>query len=248
MTGPLAVARGLLRILLALLMAVLGVPAAILVLLVSRGSPQLVARHGKHAVHVWSRLVVRLLGIRIRVVGTPPRSGSFVVSNHVSHFDILAVTATFPTSLLAKKEILWWPLIGQVAWMIGTVFVDRQDRSKTEGVGHRMRHYLEGGATVTLFAEGTCGDGQAVLPFKRSLFAVPEALEMPTHPMALRYPNPAAAWADGPMPVHMFRLLCRPSLEVVLAFGDPILPGLPRRELAFATQAKVEELFDSIRP
>jgi hypothetical protein len=34
----------------------------------------------------------------------------------------------------------------------------------------------------------------------------------------------------------------------VLAFSEPIPPGLERKELAFATQAKVEQLFAQIRP
>ena len=190
----------------------------------------------------------RALGIHISVIGTPPPPGSFVVCNHVSHFDILVLTSRLPTSLIAKKELLRWPLIGQLAWLVGTVFVDRGDRDKTAEVAEQMRGYLESGATVTLFPEGTCGDGTGVLPFKRSLFAVPADLHLPTWPVAIRYPDPSVAWPDDTLfALHMFRLLCRWKQEAVVAFGEPIPAGMERKPLAFAAQEQVEKLFVQAR-
>jgi 1-acyl-sn-glycerol-3-phosphate acyltransferase len=239
-----ATARGCLRILLAVAFAFLGLPLALGVLLLSFGNSHRRARLGGKGVFLWSWFTRRTLGIRVRTLGTPPPPGSFVIGNHVSHFDILALTSLYPTSLVGKKEILRWPLIGQLAWLIGTVFVDRGDRDKTSAVADRMRGYLQAGATVTLFPEGTCGDGQAVLPFKRSLFAVPAELGIPVWPVAVRYPDPSAAWCDTtPFALHMFRLLCRSHQEAVVVFGDAIPPGLERKPLAFATQEKVERLF-----
>jgi len=246
---PLAIALGTLRILAAALMALLGLPLAVAVLLLSLGIPHRSALLGQRAVRVWSAILRRLLGIRLKVVGQLPPPGSFVVSNHVSHFDVLALTGLYPTSLIAKKEILYWPLIGQLAWLVGTVFVDRRDRDKTAAVAAMMGNYLKAGVTVTLFPEGTCGDGLAVLPFKRSLFAVPAELKLPTYPIAIRYPDATAAWQDDtPFAWHLFRLLCKPHQQALIAIGEPIPPGLARRDLAFAAQAKVEELFSSLRP
>lgn len=225
-------------------MALLGVPLAVLTLILSFGVPANTAYLGQRAVFLWSACTRRLLGIRVTVVGKPPPPGSFAICNHVSHFDFLVLTGLYPTSLIAKKEILRWPLIGQLGWMVGTVFVDRNDRDKTAGVARMMGNYLHAGVTVTLFPEGTCGDGQAVLPFKRSLFAVPVELEIPTYPLAVRYPDPHAAWsADTPFALHMFRQLCRPHQDAVVVFGEAIPPGLERKPLAFATQEKVERLF-----
>ena len=167
-----------------------------------------------------------------------------MVSNHVSHFDVLVLTSLYPTSLVGKKEILQWPLLGQLAWLIGTVFVDRSDRNKTFAVADQMRGYLDSDATVTLFPEGTCGDGQHVLPFKRSLFAVPADLDMATWPVAVRYPDSAAAWNDDtPLATHMFRLLCRRNQQAVVVFGQPIAKGMERKPLSFEAHARVSALF-----
>lgn len=198
---------------------------------------------------LWSWVTRRALGIHVLVKGTPPPPGSFVVSNHVSHFDILVLTSLYPTSLVGKKEILSWPLLGQLAWLVGTVFVDRGDRNKTSEVANQMRGYLSSGATVTLFPEGTCGDGKHVLPFKRSLFAVPADLSIPTWPVAIRYPDSAAAWDDDtPLALHMFRLLCHTKQKAVVEFGEPIVQDLERKPLSFEAHARVDAMFTQAKP
>lgn len=239
-----AACLGAFRILLAAAMALLGLPLAILILILSFGVPNYTAYLGQRGVFLWSWCTRRLLGIRVRTMGTPPPAGSFAVCNHVSHFDVLAITGLYPTSLIAKKEILRWPLLGQLAWMVGTVFVDRSNREKTGDVARMMGNYLQGGATVTLFPEGTCGDGKAILPFKRSLFAVPAELGIAAYPIAVRYPDPAVAWNDTtPMALHMFRLLCRWRQDAIVVFGAPIPAGMERKPLAFRAQEEVERLF-----
>lgn len=228
--------------------AILGLPMAIGVLLLSLGSSHRRAQLGGRAVRLWSWITRRALGIHVTVEGTPPPRGSFVVSNHVSHFDVLVLTSLYPTSLVGKKEIIKWPLLGQLAWLIGTVFVDRGDRNKTSLVAEQMRGYLDSGATVTLFPEGTCGDGKHVLPFKRSLFAVPADLNIPTWPVAIRYPDPAAAWDDDtPLALHMFRLLCHTKQKAVVEFGEPIAKGLRRKPLSFEAHARVDGLLKKAR-
>lgn len=248
MRNPLATALGCSRILLAVAFSILGLPLAIGVILLSIGHERRRARLGGQGVRLWSWATRRALGIHVRVVGKAPPPGSFVVSNHVSHFDILVLTSLYPTSLVGKKEILRWPLLGQLAWMVGTIFVDRNDREKTSRVAERMREYLDSGATVTLFPEGTCGDGKQILPFKRSLFAVPVNLNIPTWPLAVRYPDPAAAWDDDtPMALHMFRLLCHWKQHAVVHFGEPIAPGMERKPLSFEAHAHVDALFHLAR-
>ncbi|MFE4645493.1 lysophospholipid acyltransferase family protein, partial [Streptomyces sp. NPDC056730] len=56
----------------------------------------------------WARMVLRLFGLRVRVVGEPaPRRGSgvLVVANHVSWLDIPLLATVFPGRMLAKSEI-----------------------------------------------------------------------------------------------------------------------------------------------
>lgn len=230
-----------------MLLLVAAVLPVLTLLLITGGKLHTRARWGSRLARLWSRMYCALFGLRVSVQGSPPPSGSFAICNHVSHFDILVLTSLYPTSLVGKKEVRSWPLFGALAAAIGTVFVDREDRSKTASTAEQMRGYLASGATITLFPEGRTGDGLSILPFKRSLFAVPADLELPIYPAALHYSEADTAWCDDtPFVLHLFRLLCRRRQEVKLVFGAPIPVGLERKPLAFAAQAEMERLFANL--
>ena len=245
MSNPFATAFGILRILLAVAVLILGAPIALLLFLFTSGNVFRRARVGAKLALGWSRVFRFIFGLIAEVEGTPPPPGSFAVCNHISHFDVIVISSIYPTSLVSKQEIRRWPLIGILAAAIGTVFVDRENRKKTRGTVGELRGYLEQGASITLFPEGKTGAGDCVLPFKRSLFAVPADLGLPTYPIALHYARTGDAWADDtPFVIHMLRLLGHPSHRLKIVFGEPIPPGLERKPLAFEAQARVEELFE----
>lgn len=247
MSNPFAAAFGILRILLAVAVLIVGAPIALLLILFTMGNVHRRARIGSKLALGWSRVFRVVFGLIAEVEGAPPPPGSFAVCNHISHFDVLVISSLYPTSLVSKKEIRRWPLIGILAAAIGTVFVDRGDRNKTKDTVKQLQGYLEQGATITLFPEGQTSEGDCILPFKRSLFAMPAELGLPTYPIALQYARTGDAWADDtPFVVHMFRLLGHPSHRLKVIFGEPIPPGLERKPLAFEAQAKVEELFHSL--
>src|SRR5260370_31620661 len=47
------------------------------------------------------------------------------VSNHLTYLDILVYGAAPPFLFLAKSEVRGWPLLGTLARLGGTIFVDR---------------------------------------------------------------------------------------------------------------------------
>ncbi|HEX2761695.1 MAG TPA: 1-acyl-sn-glycerol-3-phosphate acyltransferase, partial [Rhizomicrobium sp.] len=58
----------------------------------------------------YHRMVARLFGIHIRVVGTPVRGeGVLLLANHTSWLDIVLFSAVTPLSFVAKAEIARWP-------------------------------------------------------------------------------------------------------------------------------------------
>ena len=80
-------------------------------------------------------------------------------SNHLSHIDILVVSAVFPSRFVAKSEIQKWPVIGWLASMAGTLFVRRGDRKDVPRVVREMRATLDAGVSVTFFPEGWASRG-----------------------------------------------------------------------------------------
>ncbi|MET9478203.1 lysophospholipid acyltransferase family protein, partial [Streptomyces sp. NPDC002922] len=78
----------------------------------------------------WAYGVVRAFGVRVRVIGRPQppageaHTGALVVANHISWLDIPLVAAVLPGRMLAKSEIRRWPVLGALAALGGTLFVE----------------------------------------------------------------------------------------------------------------------------
>ena len=126
---------------------------------------------------IYWAVFTRLIGIRVRVIGTPVRrSGDrrvIYVSNHSSWADVPVVGGVLDGRFVAKKEVAGWPVIGAIAWLGRTVFVSRS-RASTGKERDAIRRVLKAGDNLILFPEGTSSDGSRVLPFRTSFFAVAE--------------------------------------------------------------------------
>ena len=80
--------RATASILVTLLAALL--PAAVRA--VTRGALYPTAWVGSRTCRIWARSLCAILGVRIRVLGTPPIGGAFVVvANHLSYLDIMVL-------------------------------------------------------------------------------------------------------------------------------------------------------------
>ncbi|MCU0765570.1 MAG: hypothetical protein MUF32_06155, partial [Burkholderiaceae bacterium] len=75
-------------------------------------------------IRAWSRLLLTICGIRLRVTGLPlppaiartgiehGSRGRLLLANHVSWIDPFALNASVPSRFVAKAEIRAWPLLG----------------------------------------------------------------------------------------------------------------------------------------
>lgn len=91
------------------------------------------------------------------------------VSNHISYLDIFALGQFVPGYFIAKSEIASWPVLGKLATLQNTLFIERNPK-RARMQFNIMRGYLEKGKNLILFPEGTSTDGAHVEPFKSSLF------------------------------------------------------------------------------
>lgn len=136
----------------------------------------------------WSRVLLWLCGIRVRVAGEPLRTGAVLwVANHVSWVDIFVLNSVRITSFVAKSDIRRWPVIGLLVAWAGTLFIDRGHRHAVRQAGLQMQGCFDQGDAVGLFPEGTTTDGTDVLPFHSGLFDAAVQAGVPTQPVALRF-------------------------------------------------------------
>jgi lyso-ornithine lipid O-acyltransferase len=213
----------------------------------------------------YHRAVCALLGIRIRVIGQRTRAQPLLlVANHSSWLDVPVITAVAPVVFVAKREVASWPLLGLLAKLQRSVFVDRERRHKTLEVNAQIAQRLAAGDPVVLFGEGTSSDGNRVLPFRTALIgAARDALAAATpgggvmiQPLSIAYVGldglplgrqhrPLAAWyGDMDFVSHFRGLLRHGALDVVVSWGEPIpyLAGSDRKAVARSLESRVREL------
>ncbi|MGW1227459.1 lysophospholipid acyltransferase family protein [Streptomyces sp. NPDC002530] len=232
----------------AVLTGVVGAPLALLL------NPA--ARAG--IVRAWAYTVIRAFGVRVRIVGPPPRRlpgpGALVVANHVSWLDIPLVAAVCPGRMLAKSDIRHWPLLGPLAALGGTLFVER-DRLRTLPAAVRtVSGALRKGGRVVVFPEGStwCGRGPGgrfrPAPFQAAIDAHAAVV-----PLRIRYRTPgppgagpvtagaAAFVGDDPLTASLWRVVRAAGLTAEIHVLAPIpagsVPG--RRALALLAQSTV---------
>jgi 1-acyl-sn-glycerol-3-phosphate acyltransferase len=191
---------------------------------------------------LFHRAVLRLFGVRVTVRGSAPEATpTLVLSNHVSWLDIPVIGSLRPISFVAKSEIASWPVFGLCASLQRSVFIDRARRAATAEANAAVAHRLAKGEAIVLFAEGTTGDGNRLLPFRSSLvgaaraaLADPGVERIDLQPLALAYTRrngmpvtrrerPAIAWyGDMELLPHLLALLRGGPIDVAATWGEPI--------------------------
>jgi 1-acyl-sn-glycerol-3-phosphate acyltransferase len=200
-----------------------------------------------HFPRFYHRTLCRIIGLKLRVIGTPhgqPRT--LYVSNHSSWLDILVLGGTLNARFVSKSEVAGWPLIGWIAKLGGTVFVSRS-RGRTGGEAQELRGRLEQGQSLILFPEGTTSDGTRVLPFRSTFFSVAGSASA-VQPISVVYDRlgglplgrrdrPLFAWyGDMGTGSHAWSLLRRTGTRVTVVL-HPAMPSdaIPDRK-ALAAQ------------
>lgn len=194
----------------------------------------------------------RILGISHAVSGNPMREPGAIVCNHVSWLDILALNACKRVYFVSKSEVARWPVIGGVARMVGTVFIDRDPK------GARMQtalleDRLMAGHRLLFFPEGSSTDGMRVLPFRPTLFQtfLSPALRETVHvqPVSVIYHAPEGLdarfygwWGDMSLAAHLLQVLgARRQGSVRIVYHPPLKVSCfsDRKTLAATCEAQV---------
>lgn len=207
------------------------------------------------------RLFLALFEVRITERGKPlENAATLVVSNHVSWLDIPVIGSLRPLSFIAKAEVEEWPVIGLLARFQRCVFIDRARRKATAEVNVTVGQRLAKGEALVLFAEGTTGDGNYLLPFRSSLVGAaqtalvdPNAGSVRLQPLALAYTRrnglpvtrrerPFIAWyGNMELASHLGAFVRNGPLDVVVTWGEPILFQGNRKEATAKAETAVRQ-------
>lgn len=200
----------------------------------------------------WARTFARILGMKIEVIGQPPKPPFFLVANHLSYVDIPLLRAVAEGVFVAKGEIEGWFLGKRIVGDMGNVFVNRQNKRDIPRAGSLILERLNEGEGVMVFPEGTSSKGETVLKFNSSFLEFAAQTDLPVHYAAITYRMPAGtppdfsvSWwhPDDTLIGHMWRLFQIPEFEAIVTFGEAPVQNPNRKELARELWEKVQERF-----
>ena len=189
----------------------------------------------------YHRVLAHLLGFDIVVSGKMATdTPSLFVGNHTSYLDAMVLGTIIEGCFIAKSEVADWPLIGWLAKLQRTVFVERRS-SRTANQRDEIGARLAAGDRLILFPEGTSDDGVKVLPFKSALFAVAETpvagAPLLVQPFSIAYTalaglpvgrewRPLFAWyGDMEIAPHAWRILTFATVRAEVWFHQPVTIG-----------------------
>lgn len=216
---------------------------------------------------LWHRIVLRLLGIRVHVHGSLARERPLLIAaNHVSWSDIVVLSSIADVHFIAKSEMATWPVFGLLARCQRSVFVEREQRRKSGAQANEIGVRIAKGDPMVLFAEGTTGDGNQILPFKSTLFGAakvalsngggervfiqPVAIaytRLPGMPMGRQHRVHAAWIGDSVLAPHIGALLREGAMDVEVHFGTPVefTTASRRKEVAAAAENEVRRMLSA---
>ncbi|QKR99142.1 1-acyl-sn-glycerol-3-phosphate acyltransferase [Sphingomonas sp. CL5.1] len=169
-------------------------------------------------VHRWAMRAI--LGIESRVEGNVPRGQFLYAAKHQAMYETLELQLILDSpAMVLKRELLRIPIWGWATTRYGSIVVDRDASSKA------LRQLMRDGAaakasgrSVIVYPEGTRVPPGEMPPLRSGFAGLYKALDLPVVPIA----------------TDSGRLLPKKGAKhsgvVTFRIGEPIPPGLPRRE------------------
>jgi 1-acyl-sn-glycerol-3-phosphate acyltransferase len=133
---------------------------------------------------------VRIAGVRVRTMGLdridPARTYIFM-SNHVSNLDPPITLPLIPrrTSVMVKKELFSYPILGSVMRIGSLVPVDRGNRDAGIQAVRDAVKAIQQGLNMTIYVEGKRSFDGRLLPFKKGPFYLAEECNVPVVPITI---------------------------------------------------------------
>ncbi len=139
---------------------------------------------------IWAQTILLITRTKVRVTGQEhiARGQSYIVmSNHQSHFDILALVTGLGIQYrwIIKQELRRIPLFGYALHASRNIFIDRSDHQRAIRSINQGMDRLPAGVSVLFFPEGTRSADGRIQKFKKGGFVLALERQLPILPVTV---------------------------------------------------------------
>jgi 1-acyl-sn-glycerol-3-phosphate acyltransferase len=174
-----------------------------------------------YRISMWGALTgVKLAGVKVESIGLDkldPNLTYIFMSNHASNLDPPILLPIIPrrTSVMAKKELFSYPILGEAMRLGSLVPVDRGNRDAGIAAVKDAAEVIRKGINMTIYVEGKRSFDGKLLPFKKGPFYLAMECGVPVVPVTI-------VGTHDLMPKKRFQI--SPG-TVKIVFQDPIPPA-----------------------
>lgn len=223
----------------AIMLLVIGVPSLVFLFLINR-------RRALYPIALWgARTWLKACGTTVKVRGLEnldPEIEYVFASNHRSYLDTATLFAFTGKrmGLVAKKELLKVPVLGQGMGFVNIIAIDRSNPERARQSMDKAREVLKDGYSFGVFAEGTRAMPGELLPFKKGAFHLAIQTQAPIVPVAIKNTDALMGKRTGVSYGGEIQLIILPPIPTVGKTADDVFDLLLETRSAVAAELNRE--------
>jgi 1-acyl-sn-glycerol-3-phosphate acyltransferase len=184
---------------------------------------------------------LKACGTRVEVLGLENLKDDeqyVFISNHRSYLD----TATLfrytgkRMGIVAKKELLKVPILGQGMHFVNVIAIDRSNPERARQSMDKARHVMENGYSFGVFAEGTRAMPGELLPFKKGAIHLALQTGRSIVPVAIKNSDCLMGKRTGVLYPGAIEMVLLPPIETVGHTEENLMDFLKRTRAVIAEE------------
>jgi 1-acyl-sn-glycerol-3-phosphate acyltransferase len=217
------------------LLLVVGMPSLIFLWIIDR-------RRALYPIALWgAETWLKACGVKVKVTGQEyldPDTQYVFASNHRSYLDTAALFACTGRrmGLVAKKELLKVPVMGQGMNFVNIIAIDRSNAERALRSMEKAREVMADGYSFGVFVEGTRAMPGELLPFKKGAFHLAIQTGAPIVPVAIRHSDRLMGKHTGVAFPGEIEMVLLPPIAAESKTADDVMELLLTTRAAIATE------------
>lgn len=217
------------------LLLFVALPALIFLWIINR-------RSWLYPIAIWgAETWLKACGARVEVKGSEnleKRKSCVFVSNHRSYLDTatLFCCAGKRIGIVAKKELLKVPVLGQGMSFVNIIAIDRTNAERALLSMNKAKRVLEENYSFGVFAEGTRAMPGEFLPFKKGAFHLALQTKAPVVPVAIKNTDSMMGKKTGVAYAGTIEMVLLPPIETENLTEKDLMDLLKKTRAAIAEE------------